>query len=203
MIENRRNDDDDDVIKDEKELETLVRPQLANKRLSRVTADLMVVIEPMNSMSNNKSKKSNYIGVLLAFMSTLVVSGVPVFVKKALLFKAVEQSAIRYIVQFFVMLVVIAKNGLNPFGEAGNRRLLVLRGFFGMATLTCWYISLKFINPTDSIAISYTNVIIVFIFARFTLDEHFSIVHLIALFMAVSGKIYSLNNFIYYCQRKI
>jgi drug/metabolite transporter (DMT)-like permease len=190
MIENRRkDDDDDDVIKDEKELETLVRPQLANKRLSRVTADLMVVIEPMSSI--NKSKKSNYIGVLLAFMSTLVVSGVPVFVKKALLFKAVEQSAIRYIVQFFVMLLVIAKNRLNPFGEAGNRRLLVLRGFFGMATLTCWYISLKFINPTDSIAISYTNVIIVFIFARFTLDEHFSIVHLIALFMAVSGKIFT------------
>lgn len=177
---NRREKEVEDVIKLEaRELENLVAQNIEQQPIDKVT--------DAGKKVSKSAKKSKYIGFVFAIVSALLSSTSPIFVKKALLFTAVEQSVIRYTVQFLLIGLIIARKRVNPFGLAKNRWLLVLRGFLGMATLTAWYISLKFINPIDAIAIVYTNVIIVFLFARFTLGEHFSIVHMMALLLAVSG----------------
>ena len=73
------------------------------------------------------------------------------------------------------------------FGEKKERKLLILRGSFGVVALTCLHFSIKLIDPSDSVSILHTNVVFVAFLARFFLKEKFSFAFLIAMFLTIIG----------------
>lgn len=139
------------------------------------------------------SRLHEYSGLLLGLLSAFFLSMSNVFVKKAQLFSGTEQTAVRYTMQGILMLAIAWHKGLNLLGERGNRKMLVLRGVFGTFGLTTLHLAVKFINPSDAVALFHTNVIIVALIARFTLNEKFSIIHILAVFMAITGIYYIFN----------
>lgn len=141
----------------------------------------------INKKISNNNNSHQYRGIILSLLSAFFLSVSNVFIKKAQLFSGTEQAAVRYTLQALIMISIAYYKGLNIFGEKNLRGMLLWRGLFGMFGLTFLHIAVKLINPSDAIAIFQTKVIIVLIFARFTLNERFSFVHILAVLMTVIG----------------
>jgi drug/metabolite transporter (DMT)-like permease len=79
------------------------------------------------------------------------------------------------------------------FGQKEQRKLLIIRGLFGMSGLILLHFSIKLIDPSDSASLLHTNVIIISILARLLLGEKFTIAHIISIFATVAGNLSILN----------
>ena len=169
---------------DEKESENLFEFAAANNESN--AKDVKIV---------GKKAAANlaYKGIVIAFFSAFFLSLSNIFIKKAQLFSGTEQTAIRYTMQLIVSLSIALYNRENIFGPPDKRKMLIIRGILGTFGLTTLHLAVKFINPSDAVAIFHTNVILVSFIARFTLNEKFSFFHVVALFMAVSGTFFCIS----------
>lgn len=128
-----------------------------------------------------------YKGYIYIVLSVFVYSFTQMLLKKAYTLNGIDNSLIRYFIQIFVMLAITRYKHLNPLGPKKNRKLLCLRGIFGMMGLTSYYCALSFINPSDTTALTHSSLIITAILARIFLKEMLSIAHLIALVLTLVG----------------
>lgn len=171
--------DDLEPEPDPKELENLCAEQ--SNGLKHTEIENPQLIDP------KKAPFHSFYGIFFTLISALFLSLSNVFIKKAELLTGTEQTAVRYLVQIIIMFAIIYRKNFNLLGPAKQRKLLILRGIMGMLGLTATHLAVKFINPSDAVAVTRTNVIIVSIFARFFLNEKFSFVHIASILMAVSG----------------
>jgi drug/metabolite transporter (DMT)-like permease len=66
-------------------------------------------------------------------------------------------------------------------------KLLCVRGLIGVVGLTCAYMAIQLINPSDSSAIAQSNVIITILIARLVLNELLSVAHLFSIVFTIVG----------------
>lgn len=170
------------------------RPDESERTVEKIENDTLIEKEKAHGQnadekpaSKQKKPKCPEIGLFIALLSAVFLSLSNVLIKKAKFFSGTEQTTIRYFIQGLIMLCIARYNKLNIFGEKGDRKLLILRGVFGTIGLTTLHLSLKLIDPSDSVALFHTNVIIVALLARFILNEKFSLTHIFSLILAISG----------------
>jgi uncharacterized membrane protein len=149
----------------------------------------------INKMPIGDEKHSiilNYYGILLALGSALFLALSGTFIKKARFLYASEQTFVRYLVQLLTMMLVMQHKKLNFLGDSDNkqRRLLAMRGIIGTVGLMCLHFSVKLIDPSDSVALFHTNVLIVAILSRFMLSEKLSIIQVAALMLTIVGVVF-------------
>ena len=144
-----------------------------------------------SKVSGDKQKKSkrHFLGFYIAILSAFFFSLSNIFIRKATMFNGSEQSAFRYLLQLVVMLIIIFKNKLNPFGKKEDRIRLVLRGIFGMCALISLNFSIKFIDPSDSAALLHSKIVLVSILSRIFLKEKLNLAHLISILLTIIGVI--------------
>ena len=76
---------------------------------------------------------------------------------------------------------------MSILGPKGQRLLLCGRAFFSIFAVISTNFAIKYIDPSDNIALSHTNIIFTALFARIFLKEKLNISHLIALLLTIGG----------------
>lgn len=164
-----------------------------NENLCRPSSNVDAIVFDAAAADEQTTKQRRrprfhlFYGVFFAFISTFFTSLSSVLIKKAQLFTGPEQTFIRLLVQFIIMFSIASCLGLNILGPSKDRKLLHYRGLLGMIGITANHIAIKFINPADVVSIFHVNVMLVAIFARFTLNEKCNLLQIVCIFMAIAG----------------
>jgi drug/metabolite transporter (DMT)-like permease len=156
-----------------------------------------VTIDVESSVSNKNSCKRFYkifqlkiesqFGCLLAILSAFTFSLGGIFYIKAISMNGSDNSILRFIIQFISMAFLLKYKNISILGPREHRKLLITRSFFGIFGVVLANFAIKYIDISDSSAISHTSVLITAVLARIFLKEKFGIQHLIALLLSVIG----------------
>jgi drug/metabolite transporter (DMT)-like permease len=109
-----------------------------------------------------------------------------------------NHSAIRYVIQIFVMFFFIKKNNLDYLGPKKSRGLLLFRGVIGCAAVIISFFSISYLDVSDVETLTNSCVLITAIIARLVLHEKLTVCHLVALILNVCGVIFIIRpNFLF------
>lgn len=89
-----------------------------------------------------------------------------------------------------VMLVFIKLNNLELFGPREQRKLLLLRGVVGSASVIATYFSIKYLDISDVETLTNSCVIITAIISRVFLNEKLTVCHVVALVLTICGVLF-------------
>ena len=78
----------------------------------------------------------------------------------------------------------------NLFGTSENRKILIVYGVFAFLLIVFQLISIKFIDPSEAMALFQCQIVIVPIIARFILNEKFRIIFILSLIISILGVIF-------------
>ncbi len=141
-----------------------------------------------------KPASHNFYGDLFCLVSAVFSSLGTILTRTAHITSGPEQTLIRYLVQGSIMAVLILSNAKNTqitfLGPAGSRHLLMLRGACGTVAMLSLHMSIKLINPGDTVALVNLKTILVTVFARCLLNERISSGHLACLVSSVLGVVF-------------
>jgi drug/metabolite transporter (DMT)-like permease len=128
-----------------------------------------------------------YRGFLLVMVSALFMAIQNIFLRKANFFNAIEQTTVRYFFQLILLSFISCYNKVSLLGNKEFRLQMLFRGVLGTFGLTFYNISIKLINPSDTVTLFFSNVIIISIMARIFLKEKFSVASVFALILIIIG----------------
>ena len=138
----------------------------------------------------SKSKRSfiyKFKGFFLVMVSGFFMSIQNYFMRKAEFFNAIEQTSFRYLFQIMALSLIACYFKVGLCGTKEFRLKLLIRGLFGTSALIFLNISVKLISPSDTIALFFSQVIIISILARIFFREKFNISTVLALVLMVIG----------------
>ncbi len=98
---------------------------------------------------------------------------------------ATELVLFRSVISVVLSLIMIRQKKVNPFGN--NKKLLILRGIFGVTALTLFFYTLQKLPIGSAITIQYLSPIFTVIFAIFILGEKMRNIQWLYFFMAFAG----------------
>jgi len=109
--------------------------------------------------------------MLYMLAATLLFSVMQVFVKQLDYIPYYELIFFRALVSFVLCLGTIKAKRLNLFGN--NKKMLLLRGLFGTASLTCFFYALQHVPLGSTVTIVNIKPFLILIVASVLLKEHF------------------------------
>ncbi len=98
---------------------------------------------------------------------------------------AVEIILFRALISLALSYVLIVNKGLNPLGN--NKKFLVLRGFFGMLSLTTFFFTLQKMPLASAVTLQYLSPVFTVLFAMFFLKEKIHPLQLLCFAVAFAG----------------
>ncbi|CAF0988720.1 unnamed protein product [Brachionus calyciflorus] len=140
-------------------------------------------------INKNKIKNVSYrhMGFIYALLSAFFFALSGTITKYCYYFNGSEQTAIRYLIQLVIMLIIGVYRGENLLGENGQRKILFFRACFGTTGLLFITISYKMIDPSDTVSLVNCSIIIVSVLSRLVFKEKYSMCHLVALSLTSIG----------------
>jgi drug/metabolite transporter (DMT)-like permease len=135
----------------------------------------------------NASTSHKFKGFFLVMVSGFFMSIQNYFMRKAEFFNAIEQTSFRYLFQIMALSLIACYFQIDLCGTKEFRLKLLIRGLFGTLALIFLNISVKLISPSDTIALFFSQVIIVSILARIFFKEKINISTLLALVFMIIG----------------
>ena len=163
----------------------------ANNTIPEV--EQFVVKENEQKVEKKRRDFKQYIGIFLGLISAFFLSIANIFARKAELFSGSEITVFSNITLLIPMLAVVCWKKENPLGPKKHRCVLFIRGIVHSLGVLSMKISVKLISPSDATALLHTNAIIVALMSRFIFKEMFSFIHILCLFMAITGKLLNIK----------
>ncbi|XP_067010576.2 solute carrier family 35 member G1 [Anabrus simplex] len=133
--------------------------------------------------------KTNWCGVLLAFMSGAFFTLSSAAVKALRSVDPMELLVIRSVLQVLVMLAIVVHRGDNPLGMKGYRWLLQLQGVVGGVTLVLLFYSFRRLPLGDATTIIFSSPVVVMILSFLFLKEPCGFFRTLVIFMLITGVI--------------
>lgn len=130
------------------------------------------------------------VGYLLGLLYALCVCLMNIFVKMGSSLDASNHSTFAYTIQLIVMLIFVKAYDQPVFGPKSQRKLLLLRGTAGSATIILGFFSVRYLDIGDIETLSNSAVIITAILSRFFLNEKLTVSHIIALLLTITGVLF-------------
>lgn len=140
-----------------------------------------------HSKADLKHKLLKQRGIFYSLAAALFISFSGILTKYCTYFNGSEITAIRYFFQFVVMFLIAIYKKEKLFGEVEQRKILIFRALFGTIGLLVITLSFKLIDPSDTISLVNSSIIIVSVMSRVILKEKYTICHLLALTMTFIG----------------
>ena len=146
-----------------------------------------------NLLAGTKAKENEVIptrpliAYLLVIVSAFNLCLSFIFNKLANSLNALDQLIIRYSFQFVISLIICRYKKLNCFGKKNERKLLAIRGSFGIIIASSTLVAIRLVNPSDCITIINSSVVLTAIVCRIFIKEKLTIVHLLSLILTVFG----------------
>ncbi|XP_050435629.1 solute carrier family 35 member G1 [Adelges cooleyi] len=144
---------------------------------------------PATPTDSPRSKPQvNYLGLLLAAVSSLFFSLTSLIVKWLHDVDPLELATVRFVGILLPTLPILIYKRQHPFPK-GKRLMLLLRSFCGATALTLTYYAFRLMPLADASAIVFSVPIVVAVFARIFLKEPCGLFHYFALFLTMIGVI--------------
>ena len=140
-----------------------------------------------NERKSLKSMIIRYKGFLFAFLSTILFSITNTSIKKANYVAGSDQVCIRMVIQLVCMGFISKAKHLDLLGPKGTRKILMFRGMLAAIGLITVTFSLKLIDPSDSVSILHSNMIVTAITARIFLNEKLGTAHIVSTIVTLTG----------------
>ena len=173
---------EDNVIKNE--------PDQADSLLND-PAEVESVLEAYTVEEKAPVKKVRSIyGIVFALLAAFCLAMANIMARKANFFSGTDATAIRYMVQFLVALIIGLSNKVNLIGDKQYRKTLVFSGIVFSLGATVMFLSVKLINPSDVMALYQLNMVFIPIIARFYLKEKFRLYNILPLILSILGVIF-------------
>jgi drug/metabolite transporter (DMT)-like permease len=154
-------------------------------------SELKLTVEDENVHVSHKIANKEYLW--LSVFSALSISLSAIFYKMAVSMNGSDNSVFRYLIQLISMICVLKYKNIPLLGPSDQLKLLLARSFFGIFAVVFTNFSLKYIEPSNSIVLSHTNIIITAIMSRMFLREKLGVQHLIAILMSLTGIVFILK----------
>ena len=136
-----------------------------------------------------KRKLHAFQGLLIASIAAFFFSLFGILNKKASFVTGSEQSAVRYLMQMILMIIVASCNKVNILGPKELRFQLIKRGVCGAISFISFGFSLKFIDPSDTNSLYNTRLVFISILAAVFLKEKLTFIHICCVILTISGVI--------------
>lgn len=134
-----------------------------------------------------KMRIKNQFGIIFATMSAFTFSLGGIFYIKAISLNGSDTSILRYSIQLISMIILLKYKKISLLGAKEQRKLLIARSIFGIFAVVFSNFAIKYIDISDSTAVSHTSVIITAILGKVILKEKFGVQHFFALLLAIIG----------------
>ncbi len=129
------------------------------------------------------------LGFIYSMISSIMSSISTIFLKKTVFFNGVDNSIMRSLV-IAIFSIPIAKNkGLSIFSSKNPNKYLIITSINSI-TVILFFVALRLISPSDAVSLLNTNILYLAILSRILFKEKFSIIHLLALSLVLSGTIF-------------
>lgn len=138
-------------------------------------------------------KLSSIKGYLYGLLYTLLDCISYILIKMAPSLNGFNHGVSRYLTQTIVMTYFLYKYDLKLFGHRGLEGILCLRGLTGSVALIFGYISLQYLDVSDTQTLINSCVIITALLGRIFLKEKITIVHVFSVFLTITGVLFILR----------
>ena len=147
------------------------------------------LLAPNPAVETTKSKKfkNSLIAYILVIISALALCLSFILNKVAFLLNPLDQLIIRYSFQLFIGFIICKYNNLSCFGKKNERKLLAIRVMIGVIIASSTLIAMRLVHPSDCTTIVNASVILTAIVCRIFIKEKITIVHIVAVLLAVLG----------------
>ncbi|CAF0810789.1 unnamed protein product [Brachionus calyciflorus] len=142
-----------------------------------------------NNIIVKNSLFSKHKGIFYALLASFFFALSGNITKYCYYFNGSEQASIRYVFQLIIMLIIAIYRKENLLGEKDERGKLFLRAFLGFTGLLSSTLSYKIIDPSETVSIGNSRILIIAILSRLILKEKLTLCHLVALVMTSMGVI--------------
>jgi drug/metabolite transporter (DMT)-like permease len=161
-----------------------------DEKLSLTTNNNLATTVNVKKTRKNMFKLSrSFYGLALSFLTAFLGSVTITLVKKAHLLNSSDQNFIRYTTQFIITSIVIAYNKIDLSEHKNQRGVFIWRALVGVIGMMSSYTAVTLIHPSDSSAISNSNIIMTAVVSRIVFKEKLSPIHLVSVVMACAGVI--------------
>jgi drug/metabolite transporter (DMT)-like permease len=143
-------------------------------------------VEKEDLKEKSKVPKS-LIAYVLVILSALSLSLSFILNKLANRLNTIDQLIIRYSCQFLTALIICRYKKLNCFGKKNERKLLAIRGSFGVIISSSTLVAIRLVNPSDCITIINSTVILTAIVCRIFIKEKLTIIHIFSVLLTIFG----------------
>lgn len=141
----------------------------------------------------NFKKLSSIKGYIYGLSYTLLDCVSYILIKMAPSLNGFNHGISRYLIQTLVMAFFVHRNDLKLFGHKGLEGILCLRGLTGSVALIFGYISLQYLDVSDTQTLINSCVIITALLGRIFLKEKITIVHVLSVFLTITGVLFILR----------
>lgn len=148
--------------------------------------DETIIEEATGTCASLAPFKGTIYGVLSAFS----FCAAQVVMKRTKHFSPSDISLIRYIVSLILMVIILRYHKLKLLGPRKQFKLLLTRGIFGAFSLLSFYFSLMLMNPSDSVALLHSSIIITAVLSRLFLGEKLTLAHFFAIVLTANGVLF-------------
>ncbi|RNA24471.1 melanoma inhibitory activity 3 [Brachionus plicatilis] len=130
------------------------------------------------------------LGYLLGLLYAFCVCMMNIFVKMGSSLDASNHSTFAYTIQLIVMLVIVKAHHQPTLGPKSQRKLLLVRGAAGSATIILGFFSVRYLDIGDIETLSNSAVIMTAVLSRFFLNEKLTMSHILALILTITGVLF-------------
>jgi drug/metabolite transporter (DMT)-like permease len=159
--------------------------ELASNNLISAQETLLTSNQPKKNEVSNIPKP--IIVYILVISSAFFICLSFTLNKMASLLTAFDQLIIRYSFQFIIAFSICKYKNLSCFGKKSERKLLIIRGLFGISIALSTLFAFKLTHPSDCITIINASVILTAIVCRVFIKEKLTCIHIIAVLLTIFG----------------
>lgn len=145
--------------------------------------------DEIKSSSPSSSNINNFFYLVYTLFSALAFALANVFMKKASIFNGIEQSFVKFSLQFLTIPLLTLCLGKSLIGPKESRVVLFTRSICGVIQFITYYYALSFLLPSEAIALHRLSIIFVTILSRFIFTEKLNFIHILAILLTIGGKL--------------
>ena len=146
-----------------------------------------------NGTPESKGGLNSIKGYLYGLIYTILDCYSYILIKKAPALNGFEHAVTRFVIQIVSMSFLVYKNKLTIVQEKAITNVLLIRGISGATALLLGFLSLQFIDVSDTQSLINSSVLITALMGRIFLKEKINICHVISMILTFLGVLFILR----------
>ena len=171
------------------------KSEKSNKEKSPIDATSETLSDNTEEQLTYVKKRAYHsiIGYIYGLLYTIFDCISYIFIKKSKTFNGFNHGAIRYIIQIVMMSSIVCKRNISIIQKKPIGNVLLIRGCAGSFDLVLGFLSLQFLDVSDTQTLINSSVLITALMGRIFLKEKINICHIVSIVFTFLGVLFILR----------